>query len=142
MSMSALSSFVTAQMSAMKTDQGARRRMFERSGRRAEAAAALWLQLKGYRILERRARTPLGEIDLVAARRNMLIFVEVKSRHSFEAALEAVTPELRRRVEQAARLWVSRRRTMQNWLWRFDIVLLSPGRLPRHMPDAWRAERG
>jgi putative endonuclease len=114
--------------------------MFERSGRRAEAAAALWLQLKGYRILERRARTPLGEIDLVAARKRMLVFVEVKSRSSFEAALEAVTPELRRRVAQAARLWVSRHRKTQDWLWRFDIVLLSPGRLPRHMRDAWRAE--
>jgi putative endonuclease len=124
----------------MKGDAAARRRMFERSGRRAEAAAALWLQLKGYRILERRARTPLGEIDLVAGRGKMLIFVEVKSRPRFDAALEAVTPELRRRVEQAARLWVSRHRKKQDWLWRFDIVLLSPGRLPRHMRDAWRAE--
>ena len=128
------------QITEMKTKEAARRRMFERSGRRAETAAALWLQLKGYRILERRARTPLGEIDLVAARGKMLVFVEVKSRPSFEAALEAVTPELRRRVEQAARIWVSRRRKMQDWLWRFDIMLLSPGRLPRHMRDAWRAE--
>ena len=102
--------------------------------------AALWLQLKGYRILERRARTPLGEIDLVAARRKMLVFVEVKSRPTFAAALDAVTPELRRRVEQAARLWVSRHRKTQDWLWRFDVVLLSPGRLPRHLRDAWRAE--
>jgi putative endonuclease len=124
----------------VKTDATARRRMLERSGRRAEAAAALWLQLKGYRIIERRARTPLGEIDLVAARGKMLVFVEVKSRSSFGMALEAVTPELRSRVAQAARLWVSRHRKMQDWLWRFDIVLLSPGRLPRHMRDAWRAE--
>jgi putative endonuclease len=124
----------------MRTDASARRRKFERSGRRAETAAALWLQLKGYRILDRRARTPLGEIDLVAARGKMLVFVEVKSRPTFTAALEAVTPELRRRVEQAARLWVSRHRKTQDWLWRFDVVLLSPGRLPRHMRDAWRAE--
>jgi len=123
----------------MTTDWARVRKGRERSGRRAETAAALWLQLKGYRILERRARTPLGEIDLVAARKNMLIFVEVKSRASFEAALDAVTPELRRRVEQAARLWVGRKRTLQDRLWRFDLVLLSPGRLPRHMPDAWRA---
>jgi len=114
--------------------------MHERRGRQAEAAAALWLQLKGYRILERRARTPNGEIDLVAAKGKMLIFVEVKSRPSFEAALEAVTPQTRRMIEQAARLWVARKRAMQDWLWRFDIVLLAPGRLPRHMADAWRAE--
>ena len=99
----------------------------------------MWLQLKGYRIRDRRVRTPLGEIDLVASKGSMLIFVEVKSRKTFEAALEAVTPETRRRIEQAARLWVARKRTLQNWLWRFDVVLLAPGRLPRHMPDAWRA---
>ncbi len=85
------------------------------------------LQLKGYRILERRARTPPGEIDLVAARKNMLV-VEVTSR---QAALDAVTPQLRRRVEQAARLWIGRRRAMQDRLWRFDLVLLSPDRLRR-----------
>jgi putative endonuclease len=125
----------------MTTDWSRVRKSRERSGRRAETAAALWLQLKGYRILERRARTPLGEIDIVAARKNMLIFVEVKSRANLEAALDSVTPELRRRVEQAARLWVGRKRSMQDRLWRFDLVLLAPGRLPRHMRDAWRAGR-
>jgi putative endonuclease len=124
----------------MTADRSNRRRIHERRGRQAETAAALWLQLKGYRILERRARTPNGEIDLVAAKGKMLIFVEVKSRPSFEAALEAVTPQTRRMIEQAARLWVARKRAMQDWLWRFDIVLLAPGRLPRHMQDAWRAD--
>jgi putative endonuclease len=123
----------------MKPDWTRLRQGRERSGRHAETAAGLWLQLKGYRIRDRRVRTPLGEIDLVASRGKMLVFVEVKSRQTFEAALEAVTPETRRRIEQAARLWVGRRRSMQDWLWRFDIVLLAPGRLPRHMPDAWRA---
>jgi putative endonuclease len=52
-----------------------------------------------------------------------------------------VTPETRRRIEDAARLWVSRRGRLRDWLWRFDIVLMAPGRLPRHMRDAWRAER-
>ncbi len=123
----------------MATDWTRLRKSREQSGRRAENAAALWLQIKGYRILARRARTPLGEIDLVAARGNMLVFVEVKSRASLAAALDAVTPELRRRIEQAARLWVGRKRTIQDRLWRFDLVLLAPGRLPRHISDAWRA---
>ncbi len=125
----------------MKTDWIKKRQRRERCGRQAETAASLWLQLKGYRILDRRARTPQGELDLVAARGKMLVFVEVKSRQAFEAALDAVTAETRTRVEQAARLWVSRKPKMRDWLWRFDIVLLAPGRLPRHMPDAWRAER-
>lgn len=116
------------------------RRVREQQGRRAENAAALWLRLKGYSILARRVRTPACEIDLIAARKNMLVFVEVKSRATQDKALESVTPDLRRRIEQAARLWVSARPKLQSHLWRFDIVLLAPGRLPRHMRDARRAE--
>lgn len=122
-----------------KPDSAILRRLRERKGRRAENAAALWLQLKGYRILDRRARTPACEIDLVAAKKNMVVFVEVKLRLTREKALESVTPQLRQRLEQAANLWISRHRNLQNHLWRFDIVLLAPGRLPRHMRDAWRA---
>jgi len=122
-----------------KPDSSILRRLRERKGRRAENAAALWLQLKGYRILDRRARTPACEIDLVAAKKNMVIFVEVKSRLTHEKALESVTPQLRKRLEQAANLWVSRHHKLREHIWRFDIVLLAPGRFPRHMRDAWRA---
>ena len=124
-----------------KTERNAERRRRERAGRRAETAAALWLQLKGYRILDRRARMPACEIDLVARKGRMFVFVEVKSRRTMAQALEAVTPQLQTRLEQAANQWVSRRRGAQQDLWRFDVVLLAPGRLPRHMRDAWRAEK-
>lgn len=123
-----------------KTDSGQQRRRREQAGRRAETAAALWLQLKGYRILDRRARMPACEIDLVARKGRFVVFVEVKSRRTRALALEAVTPQLRVRLEQAANQWVSRRRGLQDVLWRFDAVLLAPGRLPRHMRDAWRAQ--
>src|SRR5689334_7932172 len=116
------------------------RRVREQQGRRAENAAALWLQMKGYRILARRVRTPACEIDLIAGRRNLLVFVEVKSRATQDKALESVMPDLRRRIEAAARIWVSGRPKLRSHPWRFDIVLLAPGRLPRHMRDAWRAE--
>jgi len=124
----------------MKIERPRLRQLYERRGRQAETAAALWLRLKGYRILERRARTPLGEIDLIAARGRMLVFVEVKSRPTILQAQEAITPELRRRVADAARLWVARKRNLQDWLWRFDVVALAPGRMPKHIRDAWRAE--
>lgn len=123
-----------------RPDQSDSRRQREAAGRRAETAAALWLQLKGYRILDRRARMPACELDLVARKGRMLVFVEVKARRRREAALEAVTPQLRKRLEQAANQWVSRRRGLEQYLWRFDIVTLAPGQLPRHMRDAWRAE--
>ena len=120
---------------------GRERRRREQAGRRAENAAALWLQLKGYRILDRRARMPACEIDLVARKGRFVVFVEVKSRRSLAQALEAVTPQLRNRLEEAANQWVSRRRGLQEALWRFDVVLLAPGRLPKHMRDAWRAAK-
>ncbi len=131
---------MTIQAMTKKSDHSILRRLRERSGRRAENAAALWLQIKGYRILDRRARTPACEIDLVATKGRTLVFVEVKSRQTQAAALDAVTPDLRQRLERAANLWVSRRRNLKDHFWRFDVVLLAPGRLPRHMKDAWRAE--
>jgi putative endonuclease len=70
-------------------------------GRRAEVVAALWLMAKGYRILGFRLATPLGEIDLLAQRGGVLAVVEVKSRTSLEAALEAVTYEQRERLRRA-----------------------------------------
>jgi putative endonuclease len=123
-----------------RADHTATRRKREAAGRRAETAAALWLQLKGYRILDRRARMPACEIDLVARKGRTLVFGEVKARRTQDMALESVTPQLRKRLEQAANQWVSRRRGLQQHLWRFDIVMLAPGKLPRHMRDAWRAQ--
>jgi putative endonuclease len=57
-----------------------KRQSAERGGRRAESLAAWWLRLKGWRILARRVRTPVGEIDLVARRGRTIAFVEVKAR--------------------------------------------------------------
>lgn len=119
----------------------AQRRLRERRGRSAERLAALWLQVKGYRILARRARTPGGEIDLIAVRGRILAFVEVKARANLAFAIEAVTPQAQLRIEQAARLWVSRRRHLAQKNWRFDIMAIVPGRLPRHVRDAWRARQ-
>jgi putative endonuclease len=123
-----------------KIESARKRRRRERAGRGAEAAAALWLQLKGYRILAQRVRMPACELDIIARKGRMLVFVEVKSRRTIAAAREAVTPELRRRLEQAAHQWSGRRRDANELLWRFDMMLLAPGRLPLHVRDVWRAE--
>jgi putative endonuclease len=73
----------------------ARRRIAFRFGLSAESRAAAYLVAEGYRILGRRFRTPVGEIDIVARRRGVLIFVEVKARESFDAAAEAIGPRQR-----------------------------------------------
>src|SRR6202011_2158397 len=57
-----------------------------RTGLSAESRAAAYLMAKGYRILAKRFRTPYGEIDIVARRRNLLAFIEVKARASLDEA--------------------------------------------------------
>jgi putative endonuclease len=81
------------------------RRIAFRFGLSAESRAAAYLIAKGHRILSRRFRTPVGEIDIVARRRGVLVFVEVKARESFDAAAEAIGPRQRGRIVAAARSW-------------------------------------
>lgn len=121
-----------------QVDRTAQRRRREREGRRAEWIAEAWLRIKGYRLLDRRARTPHGEIDIVAMKRGVLAFVEVKARTTPESAIEAVTPANRTRIERAARLWLGRRPRFSELSWRFDIIAVSPRKLPLHLRDAWR----
>ena len=115
----------------------ARRRAGFRLGHRAEGLAALALRLKGYRILEVRHRTPLGEIDLIARRGDVVAIVEVKARATLAAALDAVTPAARRRIEAASDLWLARRPDAHRLSLRYDVVAVRPWRWPFHVPGAW-----
>ncbi|MCC5996760.1 MAG: YraN family protein [Oceanicaulis sp.] len=117
-----------------------RRRAAERRGRRAEALAALWLQLSGWRILDRRARTGAGELDLVARRGGVLAFIEVKERSSLEAGLEAVGPRQRARLIRAGSLWQSRRSDLAAMQPRYDLIVIAPWRWPRHQAAAFDAD--
>ena len=121
-------------MSEVRRQRGTAARQ---SGRRAEVLAALWLMLKGYRVLGFRLRTPHGEIDLVARRGRVVAAVEVKTRTTIEAALEAVSLTPRQRLRRALRALAGRRRGLENAHARLDLMALAPGRLPRHIPDAW-----
>src|SRR6185312_11958948 len=78
-----------------------------RTGISAESRAAAWLIAKGFRIVARRWKSPLGEIDIVARRRQLLIFVEVKARASLDDAAESVTPRQRQRIAAAAEIWLA-----------------------------------
>jgi len=113
-----------------------RRAAFAR-GLSAESRAALLLMAKGYRIASRRWKSPVGEIDIVARRRNLLVFVEVKARAGFDEAAFAVTPYQRRRILSAARAWLARHPDDVTCAMRFDAVLVVPWRLPRHIPGAF-----
>ncbi|WP_333588029.1 YraN family protein [Phenylobacterium sp.] len=108
-----------------------------KTGRRAEALAALWLMAKGYRILGFRLRTRLGEIDLLAQKGTVLAVVEVKQRATLNAALEAVSLEQRQRLRRAGEAVAGARPRLKALAVRLDLVALSPGRWPAHLADAW-----
>jgi putative endonuclease len=108
------------------------------SGRRGEVLAALWLMAKGYRILGFRLKTRQAEIDLVALRGKVLAVVEVKRRASLAVALESVTDDQRERLRRAGTALAASRPSLKDAAVRLDLIALAPGRLPRHIPDAWK----
>ncbi len=116
-----------------------RRRAYGR-GRRAEALAAWWLRLKGYRILAHGFRVASGEIDLIARRGRVLAYVEVKARPNLEEARQALTPRQRRRIERAAEAFLQQHPGLAGLDQRFDVVLLAPKRRPHHLETAWHIE--
>src|SRR3954469_9077676 len=110
-----------------------------RTGVSAEARAAAYLMMKGYRILARRFRTPYGEIDIVARRRNLVAFVEVKARASLDEAAYAVPPRQQQRIVAAAEAWLMAHPEHADFDLRFDAMLIAPRRLPRHLLAAFDA---
>ncbi|MFL6857994.1 MAG: YraN family protein [Allosphingosinicella sp.] len=113
------------------------RRDAERGGRRAERLAAWWLRLKGWTILARRVRTPVGEVDLVARRGRTLAFVEVKTRSSEADAAFALDEWRLRRVAAAAGALAHRYARSGDDI-RIDAMFILPRRFPRHLPNVWQ----
>ncbi len=114
------------------------RRKAYRFGRLAEGLSVWRLRLSGWRILARRFKAPGGEADIIARRGHMLAVIEVKARKDTDIALEAVTPRQRRRIERAASIFLARHPKFAALSVRFDVMLVAPWRLPRHIADAWR----
>lgn len=121
----------------MRIDSVDRRKQAEQRGRRGELLAAALLVCKGYRILGRRVKTRAGEIDLIArSLGGTVCFIEVKTRPGEELATEAIGARQRGRIVRAAELFLAGRPLS----YRFDVITVVPGRLPRHLKDAWRSD--
>lgn len=109
----------------------------EARGRKAERRAAWWLRFHGWRILGERLRVRGGEVDLVARRGRTLAFIEVKWRDRLEELDFAIDEYRLRRVAAAAEMLSARFARPQDDI-RIDVMLLAPGRLPRHLVHVWQ----
>ena len=109
----------------------------EARGRRGERLAAWFLRLHGWRIVARRVKTPRGEIDLVARRGRTVALVEVKWRATAAERDYAIDEYRLRRVAAAAEA-VAHRFLREGDSPRIDVLLLAPGRWPRHIVNAWQ----
>ena len=121
----------------MLRDTVSRKKAYAR-GRKGEGRAALYLRLKGYRILERRYQTPVGEVDLIARRGRTLAFVEVKARQSYHDGVEAITRRQQLRTIKAAEYFLSSHPGMASLDLRFDAIIALPGLQLKHIPGAWQ----
>jgi putative endonuclease len=117
-----------------------RRQRARRRGNLAEFLCRCQLRLRGWRIVARDWRCPAGEIDIVARRGKVLAIVEVKARATAADAASAITPRQRRRIARAASAFLLTRPELAGCGVRFDVMLVAPRRVPRHLPGVWRAD--
>ena len=108
-----------------------------RRGWLAEYWAALYLVMKGYRIVTMRYRVKTGEIDIIARKKDLIAFIEVKARKNELDALSAVGARTRHRIHAASRIWLSKQRDASQLSWRYDIIAVLPLRLPLHFKGAF-----
>lgn len=116
-----------------------RRQGAETWGRHGETIAAWFLRLKGYRILESRYRTPVGELDLIARRFGTTVFVEVKTRRGGDLERDALLAVNRARIVRAAQHYLTRHPALTARPLRFDVIFLAPRQWPRHVMNAFDA---
>jgi len=117
---------------------GASKRIIaERKGRKAETLVIWWLRIQGYRIIGQRLKTPKGEIDIIAQRGNVIAFIEVKARANFTLGIQSISHYQIKRIIAAAQYWRSTRENLQNFTCRFDIVLVKPYLLIKHIKNAF-----
>lgn len=109
-----------------------------RRGRIAEHLCRWHLRLRGWRILACDWRCPSGEIDILARRRDVLAVIEVKSRPDFATGAAALLPRQRRRIARATEAFLMMHPDLAGMAVQFDVMVVAPRRLPRHLPGVWR----
>ncbi len=98
-------------------------------GEKGESIAERHLKRRGYKILEKNYRTKVGEIDIIAKEKNTIVFVEVKTRRSWQFGNPkgAVTPAKQRKISMVA-LHYLKTMDRSNARARFDVVAITASR--------------
>jgi putative endonuclease len=104
-------------------------------GHAGEIVAALLLMLKGFRILARRYKTSYGEIDIIAKRGELVIFVEVKVRKDLQKCFDAITDRQIQRIRRASEMFLQKRNDLEKCQIRYDVMLITGWRLPTHVEN-------
>lgn len=108
----------------------------EARGRHGEDLACEWLRGQGFDILAQRVKTPRGEVDIIARRPGLVVFVEVKWRAKESDLDFAIDQRRLTRVARAAELLAPNYLKAEDDM-RVDILLLAPGAAVRHIANAW-----
>lgn len=114
-----------------------KRKRAQRWGHVSEWIAAASLMFKGYRILKLRYKTKVGEVDIIARKGTLIIMVEVKARQTIEAAYDAVTVTVQRRIESAGDLWLAKQKNPHLLSVRYDIIAVRPWKWQTHYENAF-----
>ncbi len=115
---------------------------FNQTGKFAEFIARMYMRCKGYHIIEKNyitgKGTTAGEIDFIAKKYNLVIFVEVKKRQSIEKAAYAISSTQKKRILRGAGAYLKTKPQLQNCDIRFDAILFTPPYYIKHIQNAWQ----
>ena len=113
------------------------RKRSERAGRWAENIAAWYLRARFFSILDQRYKSPGGEIDIIARRGDLIVFVEVKMRKNASRMAEALQAVNQRRIIRAAYFYLAQNPDFADKTLRFDVLFLAPFTWPTHLMGAF-----
>ncbi|WP_430473785.1 YraN family protein [Thalassospira lucentensis] len=119
------------------SDDRSNRKRAEKAGRRAETICAMWLHLKGYRILATRYQSPAGEIDIIAKRGAVIAAIEVKNRSDRATALHSVRPKQQNRIARALEIYAGRIGHQGDL--RLDLMIVGKWGRIEHLINAWQS---
>ena len=108
-------------------------------GQGGEAAAKKFLQAQGYEIVDSRWSCSAGEINLIARKNRLIIFVEVKTSRSIDQAVIRLSQGQQRRIVNAAHVWLSKQAFGPRFLFRFDAIFVGGSGQLKHIEGAWTA---